>query len=225
MFNRGMDAQSDYFGRAQDTLSPFINAGASVLPTLRSLITPGADQSATLAQTPGFQFASQYGTKAATNALSARSGASAGPLATAVSQFNNGLASNTWEKTINALMGYSQMGAGAGGALAGIAGNAGNAALGGGVTAGGNVLNAGINAGNSQAGTMTNTGNAMASGTMGTANAYMGGLNGAANAGSNALLYSKMFGNKDANGIYGDGPGSSPAGPMSVNGNVLDGYA
>src|ERR1700676_4292480 len=98
---------------------------------------------------------------AATNALAAKSGASAGPLAAAISQFNNGLAQNTWGKTVDALQGYAGMGANA-------AGQFGTAALGGAITAG-----------NSQAGTLTNTGNALASGTLGSANALAGGLTGA----------------------------------------------
>lgn len=183
--------QQQMFGVAKDALNPFVTAGQSVLPTLQKLITPGADQSAVLSQTPGFQFASQYGTKAATNALAARGqGASSGPLATAISQFNNGLAQNTWQNTVNALQGYANTGANAAGNLAGGA----------------------ISSGNSQASTIGNIGNALASGTLGTANAVSGGVTGAANAGTNALLYSKLFGGGGSGGIYADAnPGSSEA--------------
>lgn len=205
MQQQALQQQKDMFGVAQGALNPFIQGGQSVLPTLQKLITPGADQSATLSQTPGFQFASQYGTKAATNALAARGqGASAGPLATAVSQFNNGLAQNTWQNTVNALQGYAGLGANAAGSLAGGA----------------------INSGNAQAGTLTNTGNALASGTLGSANAVMGGINGVANAGTNALLYNKLFGGGGGNGIY-DSPANAGTSMAVSNGgyNFLDAAA
>lgn len=215
LFNQGLGQQSNYVTQATNALSPYANAGKSVLPTLQGLITPGANQNALLAQTPGFQFASQYGTMAATNALAAKTGASAGPLAAAISQFNNGLAQNTWQSTVNALQGYAGLGANAAGTSANIFGSAGNADVG-----------AGITAGNSQAGTLTNTGNALASGTLGSAAALSGGVTGAAGAGSNALLYSQLFGNGN-NGLYanlkaGDSiPGA--LGPTSVGGGQVYG--
>lgn len=192
LFNTGLST-------AHGALDPFISGGQSVLPILQNLLTPGTSAD-TLSKMPGFQFASQYGTKSATNALAARGqGASAGPLATAISQFNNGLAQNTWQNTVNALQNYGNMGKDAAGTL-------GTAALGG-----------SIQAGNAQAGTLTNTGNALASGTLGSANAISGGLTGAASAGTNALLYSKLLGNSGGGGLY-DG---SSFGPMSLNGAPL----
>lgn len=196
LYNQGL-------GTATNALQPFINAGQSVLPTLQGLITPGANQNALLSQTPGFQFASQYGTMAATNALAARTGPSAGPLAAAISQYNNGLAQNTWQTTVNALQGYAGLGAGAAGTL-------GTAALGG-----------AVNEGNSQAGTLGNIGNAQAAGTLGSANALAGGLTGATGSAQNALLYSQLFGNGNSGaGLYSpnalaNGPTNSAISNMS----------
>jgi hypothetical protein len=164
------------FGTAQNALNPYISAGQSVLPTLQGLITPGANQNALLSQTPGFQFASQYGTMAATNALAAKSGASAGPLATAISQYNSGLAQNTWGTTVNALQGYANTGANAAGSLAGNA----------------------IASGNAQANTLGNIGTAKAQGTLGTANALSGGLNSL----GSAALYNQILGGNGQNGLY-----------------------
>jgi hypothetical protein len=192
--------QKQMFGVAQGALDPFINAGSSVLPTLQGLLTPGTSAS-TLSQMPGFGFQSQYGTMAATNALSAKSGASAGPLATAISQYNNGLAGTTWQNTVNALQGFANTGAGAAGSLAGNA----------------------IASGNSQAGTLTNTGNALASGTLGSANALSGGLGGAAGSASNALLLNQLFGAGGGGGLYGGTPGTSiggATGPTSFGGSA-----
>src|SRR5882762_205876 len=201
MQQQALAQQQKMFETAQGSLQPFISGGQSVLPTLQGLITPGANQNALLAQTPGFQFASQYGTMAATNALAARGGASGGGnLAAAISQYNNGLAQNTWGNTVNALQGYAGMGANAAGALAGGA----------------------IASGNAQAGTLTNTGNALAAGTLGSANALAGGLTGAAGVGSNALLYNQLFNNGGGGGgLYSGSSIPGAIGPTSVNGGML----
>lgn len=209
LYEQGLSTQAGYFSTAQGALNPFINAGASVLPTLQGLITPGSNQNALLAQTPGFQFASQYGTKAATNALTASGRASGGPLATAVSQYNNGLAQNVWGNTVNALQGYASMGTNAAGALSSAAGSAGNAAL-----------NAGVTAGNSQASTLTGIGQAQAAGTLGQANALSSGVTGITSGANNALLYSQLFGNgNNNNGLYS--PSSLSNGPSTSQANAL----
>lgn len=197
--------QKELYGQglqtAENTLQPFVSAGQSVLPTLQGLITPGPNQNALLEQTPGFQFASQYGTKAATNALASKGlGASAGPLATAISGFNNGLAQTTWGNLVNSLQGYASMGEGAAGTL-------GTAALQGGVAAG-----------NSQASTMGQIGNAQASGILGSANALSGGLSGAANSLSTAALLSGAGGG----GLYNTGsmPATGPGSPGVLQSNA-----
>lgn len=194
--------QQQMFGVAQKNLSPFIQSGTSVLPTLQGLITPGANQSALLEQTPGFQFASQYGTKAATNALAAKGqGMSSGPLATAISQFNNGLAQNTWQNTVNNLQSFANLGGNAAGNLAGGA----------------------ISSGNSQAQTIGNIGNAQASGTLGSANALAGGLGSV----GNAALVSQLLSGGGGGGLYaGLQAGQSipgALGPTSVGGAPVSG--
>lgn len=170
--------QKQMFGVAQNALNPFIGIGGSAGNTLQSLLTPGSDAAATLSKMPGFAFASQYGNLATTNALAARTGASAGPLAAALSQYNNGLASTQYFNTVNALQNTFGTGASAASALAGNA----------------------ITSGNSQAQTFGNIGTAQAAGTLGSANALAGGLNGAAGSASNALLYSQLFGNGGGGG-------------------------
>lgn len=217
LYDQGLSNQAGYFGQAKtafgqatNALQPYATAGQSVLPTLQGLLTPGTSAS-TLSQMPGFQFQSQYGTMAATNALAAKTGASAGPLAAAISQYNNGLAGTTWQNTVNALQGYASLG---GNAAAGIASSANNFANIAG-SAGNADLGAGITSGNSQAGTIGNIGNALASGTLGSASSIAGGLTGAAGAGSNALLYNQLLGN-GGNGLYSPSQigniGNMPAG-------------
>lgn len=202
--------QKQQFGVAQSTLAPFSSAGASALPTLQSLITPGT-ASSTLQSLPGFQFASNWGTRQATNALTAQGlGGSTGPLASAISQYNNGLASQTYGNQVGMLQNFANMGTNAGSALAGNA----------------------INAGNSMANTIQAGGNAQAAGTLGSANALSGGLTSASGGIGNALLFSQLFGGGGGglgnalSGIFGGTPNpmdnslaasgsiySSPAGP------------
>lgn len=176
LYNQGL-------GTATNALQPFVSAGQSVLPTLQGLITPGANQNALLSQTPGFQFASQYGTMAATNALAAKTGPSAGPLATAISQYNQGLASGQFQNIVGDLQGFAGLGENAAGTL-------GTAALGG-----------AVNEGNAQAGTLGNIGNAQAAGTLGSAAALSGGITGATGSASNALLLNQLLGN-GSGGLY-----------------------
>lgn len=167
-------------GTAQGALNPFITAGQGAASTLSNLLTPG-NSAAALAQMPGFQFQQQYGTMAATNALAAKSGASAGPLATAVSQYNNGLAGTQYFNTVNALQGLTNTGANSAGIL------------------GQSALNAAVNSGNAQASTLGSIGNAQASGTLGSASALSGGIAGLGTAASNASL---LYG-AGQNGLYG----------------------
>lgn len=191
MQQQALQQQKEMYGKAENVLSPYANAGASVLPTLKSLITPGADQSAVLAQTPGFQFQSQYGTKAATNALAARGlGASAGPLATAISQYNQGLAGTTWQSVVNSLQGYANMGQGSATSLA----------------------NAAIGSGNAQAGTLSNIGQSQAQGILGSANAISGGIQGVGNSLSSAMLFNALGSGGGGGGIYGNLSGAAYGG-------------
>jgi hypothetical protein len=205
LFNQGLGQQSTYFSKAANALQPYASAGQSVLPTLQGLLTPGPNQNALLSQTPGFQFANQYGDMAATNALASRGlGASAGPVATAVAGYSRGLASNTWQGVVNALQGYANLGGNAAGTIGNIAGSAGNADVG-----------AGIQAGNSQANTLTNIGTSQAQGILGSANAISGGLSGVTNSLSSAALLSGIGGG--GGGLYNN-VGSMPAtGPGSPN--------
>jgi hypothetical protein len=196
---QGLAQQQKMFQTAQNTLLPYTNAGASILPTLQSLITPGPNQNALLSQTPGFQFASQYGTMAATNALASRGlGASAGPVATAVSGYNQGLAQNTWQSVVNALQGYAGMGANAAGQLASGA----------------------IQSGNAQAGTLSNIGTSMAAGTLGSANALAGGLSGITNSLSSAALLGGMGSGGGLYGNIGNMPATGAGSPNALQSNL-----
>lgn len=204
-FNSALDFQKGAFNTAQGALNPFINSGSSVLPTLQTLLTPGPSQTAALSQLPGFQFQSQYGTMATTNALAARGlGGSTGPLAKGISDYNQGLAGTSFGSLVNSLQSYANMGTGAAGSLASAAGQAGS-----------NVGSLTANTNNTIGTTETNLGNAQANGILGSANALSSGLTGAANSTTNALMLSKLLGSGSGatagsgGGIYGNGTTSS----------------
>ena len=183
---QALSQQLGMFNTAQGALQPYISAGQNALPTLQSLLTPGPSQTATLSQLPGFQFQSQWGGLAATNALAARGlGGSSGPLAMAISNYNQGLAGTSFNSLAGLIQNYANMGSGAAGALGGIASATGGQA----------------------GGTLTGIGQAQAQGILGGANAAAAGLTGATGAGSNAYLLSTLLAN-NSTGITGQANGS-----------------
>jgi hypothetical protein len=176
-------AQQQMFGTAQQALSPYYTAGQSQIPTLQKLLTPGPSQTQTLSQLPGFQFQSQWGNLAATNALAAQGlGGSAGPLAKAISDYNQGLAGTSFSNLVGQEQNFANMGAGAAGALGGLAVQTGQ----------------GIGASTQAAG------NALASGTLGATNAIAGGLTGAGNSATNALLFNALLNQQPNPSVYGN---------------------
>jgi hypothetical protein len=200
---QAIQAQESMFNTTQQNLAPFINAGSgaigqlqsylsnpnstlqqaaglnntndpnSALSKLLSLTTPGSNQTSALMQTPGFQFASQYGTMAADNSLAARGLAGpGGSLATAVSNYNQGLASTQWSNIVSALQGSLNSGTsnllstyGAGAApLQNLVGTGANAAAGlasNATATGQGIANSTTGIGNAQAGAATSIGNSV----------------------------------------------------------------
>jgi hypothetical protein len=178
--------QQSMFGTAQTALNPYISAGDSTLSTLTSLENPGTAAS-TLSSLPGLQFQQQYGTLSTQNTLAAEGlGGSGGPLGTALSQYNQGLASTYYNNYVSQLQNTANMGSNAASALAGYA----------------------VNAGNSQAQTIQNQGTATASGTLGSANALSSGLTSASSSLTNGLVLSSLLGQNS--GVYGSSAASSP---------------
>jgi hypothetical protein len=149
--------QQQMFNTSQANLQPFVQSGASVLPTLSKLLTPGADMSSVLSQIPGFQFAQQYGQKAITNQATSR-GLSGNAL-TAGADYATGSANSAFGGIVSSLLGLSGQGANA---AAGVAGAAG--------TAGGQIGSS-----------LIGSGTAAAAGATGAANSIAGAANGYAN--------------------------------------------
>lgn len=189
-------------GQLQDWISPTGGStGSNALSSLIKLVTPGADMSATLAQTPGFQFAQGQGTRQALNALAARGlGGSPGAIAKGVSNYNSGLASQTRDSLVqnllstfgagtNALSGLVNTGVNAGGLVTG----AGNSLMGantGAMTAGMNSVNSAI----------TGAGNAQAAGY----NAMGSAAGGLGNSLATASLINSLTGSGTNNSVYGN---------------------
>lgn len=178
---QGLAQQQAMFKTAQTALSPYYSAGQSVLPTLQSLLTPGPSQTSTLSQLPGFQFQSQWGTQSAKNNLAAMGlGGSSGPLAAAISNYNQGLAGTSFNNLVSQLQGFAGMGSNAASALGGLA----------------------VQSGNAQASTLGSIGAAQASGTLGATNALSSGLSGVSNALTLPYLLNAIGQNY---GVYGSG--------------------
>lgn len=196
---QALKQQQQMFGTAKAGLDPFITAGKGALPTLSGLLTPGTSADF-LSTMPGFKFAQQYGNMGATNALTTRGlGASAGPMAKALSDYNQGLAGNQYFNTVNALQGYANMGSGAAGNLAGNA----------------------LGFGNSMASTYGNIGNARGAGYLGVGNALSGGFTGGANTfGNYQMMNALMNGGKPPGG---GSPGMyNPSQPPNWTGTPSD---
>jgi hypothetical protein len=231
-------AQQGMFNTTQANLQPFIGAGTgaitslqdyinnpnstlsqaaglnntsdpnSALSKLLSLTTPGSNQTAALMQTPGFQFASQYGTMAADNSLAARGLAGpGGSLAKAVSDYNNGLASTQWTNIVGALQGALGTGTsnllntyGAGAApLQNLVGTGANAAAG--------LGNNATTTGQGIAGSTTGIGNAQAGAATSIGNSFGGAVSGIGSNISNQNILSMLAGQ---GGLFG-GSGSNSA--------------
>lgn len=198
--------QKAMFGKAENYLSPFIQAGqggienltnfinpnssGSPLNALLKLLMPGSNQSETLAQTPGYQFAEDRGLRSVNNALAARGLAgSGGAVAKGASEFTTGLAQNTWSSVVDKLL--QTLGGGTN-ALSSLVNTGANSA--------GNLAGGAISSGNAQAGTQIGIGNAQAAG----ANAIGSSIGGFGNSLSTAALIQQLTGGagKPATGIY-----------------------
>lgn len=126
--------QQSMFDKAQNALSPYYSSGADYGNVLKSLLTPGANQTETLSQIPGFQFAQDWGQKATQN-LGTTTGLG-GNVLTAGANFATGLAQQGYQNIIGGLQNAYGTGASAAGALGTIATNTGQSI--------GNTASAGI---------------------------------------------------------------------------------
>lgn len=225
--NAAIANQKQMYGLNQAQLQPFINAGAGQignqqalldpnnaggpLAALMKLTNPGADMSAELAQTPGYQFSLNQGLRASNNQLAARGlGGSGGAVAKGATNFAEGLAGNTWQSVVQALQNQFTSQAGAGQNLINSGQGAASALAG-----------VGTNTANQISGSLTGAGNAQAA----SANAIGGALGSAAGGVPSSLLLAQLLkgsggGTGGGGGIYGTGDGNW-YGQSSVGGAPL----
>jgi hypothetical protein len=114
-----ISAEQGMFNQAAAYSAPFIGMGRKAINPLMSLITPGKDQTSTLEQTPGYQFALSQGEKGVTN--QATMGGLGGNVLRGGANYAAGLASNTWSDVVNKLMAAVNTGASTASSLAGNA--------------------------------------------------------------------------------------------------------
>lgn len=223
--NKSIAAQQDMYGQNKNLLTPFIQAGqggigqlqdwlstsggtsgSNALSSLLKLTTPGADMSATLSQTPGFQFAEKQGTRAALNALAARGlGGSPGAIAKGVGGYVTGLAGNTWDSVVKNLLATFQTG---GNALQGLVNT--------GVQSGSALAGVGTNTANQISGALTGQGNAQAAGY----NAMGSAVGGLGQSVGTAALLQQLTSGTGGGSIYGSpafGGGNGVWGGSSQN--------
>lgn len=211
--NAAIANTNNIFGQVKGAAQPFIDAGSTGLSKLQNwfdpssssnplssllkLVTPGSDQSATLSQTPGYQFTQQQGTRGVLNSLAGRGlGGSTGPITTGVGNFVTGLAGNTWQSVVQALQ--STIG-GVGSGLQGIV-NSGTNALST-LSGSANTATTGIN------NAITGAGNAQAA----AFNAQGSAIGQAGNSLSTAAIINALTGSGGGGSVYG-APGSSVSG-------------
>lgn len=123
--DKGLAAQQAMFGQGAAANQPFINAGQGAAETLRNLLTPGANQTATLNQLPGYQFAQDWGQKAVQNIGSTQG--FGGNTLTAGANFATGLAGQQFGSLASLLQGLTNTGASSAQSLLGGAVQSGNA--------------------------------------------------------------------------------------------------
>lgn len=167
----------------------------------------GADMTAALENTPGYQFTKEQGQKAVTSALAARGLAGpGGALAKGSANYAEGLAGTTWQSVVNALQNAYSTGTGV---LQNTYSSGTNALQG--------AINSGAGAAASLGGASTATGQGIGNNLVGIGNANAGAATASANAISgiggsvtNGLLLNKILGGNGA-AAGGGGLYSSPA--------------
>ena len=123
-------------------------------------------------------------------------------MATAISQYNQGLASNQFQNIVGDLQGFVNTGANAAGTL-------GNAAVTG-----------AVNEGQLQGNTLTGIGQSQAQGILGQSNALSNGLTGVTGSLSNAALLSGLGGGNGLYGNVGSMPATGPGAPSDMQSNI-----
>lgn len=188
--NRGIDLQRDMFNIGRAGQQPFIDAGTNMLPLLTKLLTPGASQTDTLAQLPGFQFASEWGNRGVQANANIRG--RGGNMLAEGAKFATGLAQQNFFPLVEQIQRMAGMGA----------------------QAAGGVSNAATQTGAGMAQGARAAGDATAAGIMGAGNSISNAVGGYGNMMLlDKLMGGKLFGGSGTGGdIYGGRGGMASAG-------------
>lgn len=196
LFGQGKDIELSQLDKTTGALQPFIDQGTDVMGPLKRLTTPGADMTAALEKTPGYEFALSQGEKGITN--QATMGGLSGNALRAGGAFASGLASNTWSSVVDKLI--AQLGIGKDAATsAGSFRTATGTAIGNQSVGLANNVMANANAVGGKIGDNTiGAGNATAGADIASANAVSGATGNVSNALMlNALTGGKLFGSSN----------------------------
>jgi gas vesicle protein len=199
--------QEQMFGQAKNALQPYMDLGNGAatqlgnrLTDLTSSIAPPTMTQADLESTPGYQFTLGQGLKSTQNNAAARGLGVSGAALKGAASYATGLSDNTyntrftqaqqqWQDAVtnrndayNKLIGTTQVGQGAAGALAGQA-----------IQTGQGIANTQTNAGNAQAAGINAAGQATAAGAAGVGSAFNNAL-------SQYMVGNALQGNK---GLFG----------------------
>jgi len=103
--NAAIAQQNQTLQQQQQLAQPYTQLGQSAIPTLQNLLglTPGANPTATLQATPGYQFAKTEGLNAIRNNATLTGGIGGNTLE-ALDKFGTGLADQTYQSSIDNLM-------------------------------------------------------------------------------------------------------------------------
>lgn len=170
--NAAIAEQNAALAQQANLAAPYTQLGQSAIPQLQSLLgigTPGKNGQPTtasvqqaLAQTPGYQFTQQQGTQNTLNAAAAQGMNLSGNTLQALSQFNTGLADQTYQQAVGNLENTVGLGQAA---AAGQAANIGNAAN--------NISSTLVNQGNTLAGIDANLAAGLTKSVGNAANSYI----------------------------------------------------
>lgn len=214
LFAQGRGDELGMLGTATGVEQPFIDFGKQAMSPLSRLLSPGPDQTKTLEQTPGYQFALSQGEKGVTNQATMR-GLSGNALREG-GTFAEGLAQNTWQSVVDRLMAQVAGGSAAAGRLSGETVNTGIGIGNQSVGLAGNLTSNATQTGGNVGGNITGAGNAQGGAAIATGNAISGATGNLSNmAVLNQLTGGRLLGatgtNTGAWGSYNPNPYGDPS--------------
>lgn len=117
-YGKGIESQERMFNIARGDLAPYREFGAGALPRLNAL----SEDPSQITQTPGYQFRLNQGLDTLQNSAAARGGLLSGNALRAITDYGQNYASDEYQKEFARRFGLANMGLGAAGGSANLAG-------------------------------------------------------------------------------------------------------